>query len=141
MGRGPREVRLQRPAARGDHPGPRERVRKDDGGHRPRGAAPAGDRQAGTEREAGIQARGVADRGSGGGGQVEDALKRAEGLFAPKKKGEEVPKEEVAGEAPPGPDSDAASAPQHGEGDANVPAAEGTPGEKPEEIPGDGSGA
>src|SRR3989337_2454345 len=49
-------------------------------------------------------------------GQVEDALKRAEGLFAPKKTGEKTPKEETLGEAPP---------------------AEGTP----EEKPGDGSGA
>ncbi len=86
-------------------------------------------------------------------GHVEDALKRAEGLFAPKKTEEEAPKEEGAGaeapaaeagpeaadakeEAPVGAGPEQESAPvEEGAGDA--PPAEGTP----EEKPGDGSGA
>jgi N utilization substance protein A len=64
--RGSCEIRVQRAAARGDHSRPGERVRENDGGHCPRGAAPSGDRKAGTKCEAGVQARGVEDRGPGG---------------------------------------------------------------------------
>jgi N utilization substance protein A len=86
-------------------------------------------------------------------GHVEDALKRAEGLFAPKKTEEEAPKEEGVGAEPPaaeagaeaadakeeapvvaGPEPESAPV-EEGAGDA--PSAE----ETPEEKPGDGSGA
>jgi N utilization substance protein A len=73
-------------------------------------------------------------------GHVEDALKRAEGLFAPKKTGEEVPKEvpvpEAGPEAPVGAGREEESAPV-GEGAGDAPPAERTP----EGNPGDGSGA
>ena len=85
-------------------------------------------------------------------GQIEDALKRAEGLFAPKKVEAEAPKEEAGGEAPPvATDPQAAIAerdapgstaresetPKVDEEGVDVPPA----GEPPEEKPGNGSGS
>ena len=94
-------------------------------------------------------------------GQVEDALKRAEGLFAPKKTREEAPKERALEEAPAadaqpeapveaqpeavvdaGPEAPVDAGPEQestpvDEGAGDAPPAEGTP----EEKPGDGSGA
>ncbi len=84
-------------------------------------------------------------------GQVEDALKKAEGLFAPKKAAEEAPPgETTSGEAPPGEEREEAKAEPDASGTAGQ-AAEGPPpgeesreGRAPEEpsteTPGDGSG-